>query len=132
VSMLRHIKDKAHKDGVKKTEQAISRWLPPPNPPPHLSARSISQQAVSEFLLERQLWAGRFAVTIGRIWACYWCLLTCCNWIRWGRGVANAMLFLNVYCGDLLMFGGSRHFIVRDLLPCTTAMVGLRSVACTD
>jgi hypothetical protein len=25
VSMLRHIKEKAHKDGVKKTEQAISR-----------------------------------------------------------------------------------------------------------
>jgi hypothetical protein len=25
VSMLHHIKDKAHKDGLKKTEQAISR-----------------------------------------------------------------------------------------------------------
>nr|BAK04590.1 predicted protein [Hordeum vulgare subsp. vulgare] len=26
VTMLRHIKDKAHKDGQKKTEQAISRF----------------------------------------------------------------------------------------------------------
>jgi hypothetical protein len=51
----------------------------------------------------------------------------------WGSRhfIIIAMVFLNVW-GGLLMSGGSRHFIVRDLLPCTTAMVGLRSVACTD
>jgi hypothetical protein len=52
----------------------------------------------------------------------------------WGSRhfIIKAMLFLNVYYGGLLMFGDSRHFIVRDLLLCTTAMVGLRSVACAD